>query len=203
MGAVRNYTNEELLNLVAELPGFKGYPKNYWIIGMQGDTDNDMDDKFYLFHEKKFISVITGTTNPGINSLLNFNKLGLKGAFVWKTDEIYYDVWCSLNWDMKTKYLHKGKMKALRQDKPVKGFRDGNKNRFAEQIGKMIEGVYGLNFHTNTYLKSGWRKILSWLIGDWSWGCQVPNDPEKYYAEWIPKIYDEQIFTTYALLKQK
>jgi 5-hydroxyisourate hydrolase-like protein (transthyretin family) len=199
---VRAFTDKELLERVSKLEGFQGFPQSYWIIGMQGSTTNDMDDKFYLFFGETFVDVMTGTTNPGINSLLRFERMKLKGAFVWKTNEIYYDVWCSFDWNMKTKYLHKGKMRALRQCKPVKGFRDGNKNKIAEEIGKMISGIFGLNFHTNTYLKSNWSKLKSWLIGDWSWGCQVSNDPKKYHEKWIPLIYDNQVYTTYAILKQ-
>lgn len=197
---LRNFTDTEILDRVSKLPVFKGFPENYWIVGIQGETGENNDDKFYLYREKQFISVITGTTNAGTNSLLNFHKLGLKGAFVWKTNEIYYDVWSSKGWNGKP-FLHKGKMKALMQYKPVKGYRDGNKNLIAEETGSIVSGMFGLNFHTNTYLISGWSKIKAKLIGDWSWGCQVPNDPEKYYKEWIPRIYDGQEFTTYAILK--
>lgn len=201
---VRNYTDKELLDLVKLLPSFKEIPNDYWLLGVQSeeDTYNTFDDKIYLFHGSNFISVITGTTNAGSDGILNYAKEKLKGVFVWKTDEWYYDVWSSLNWDMKTPYLHKGKMKALRQAKSVKGYRDSNKNKRIEEGNNLVEGIFGLNFHTNTYKKSLWGKFKNWFIGGWSWGCVVSNDPEKYYNEFLSRLYNQK-FITYVLIKEK
>jgi len=200
---VKNYTDNELLQLVSELPSFTGFPKAYWVLGVQSneDTYNSFDDKIYLFHNKTFIAVSTGTTNAGSDSLMNFTKEKLSGALVWKTNEWYYDFWSSKSWDKKSKYLHKGKMKALRQDKPNKIFRDSNKNTKVEQLGKQYIGIYGCNFHLNTY-NTVWNKVKNWLIGGWSWGCVVLNDPDKYYNEFLSRLY-EQEYTTYVILQEK
>lgn len=200
---VRSYTDKQLVDRVKSLKGFVGIPSDYWVIGVESNEKefNKYGAKFYLMHGEKNIAVASGTTYPGADSLLSFAKYGLKGAFVWKTDEIYYEMWSSFAWDMKTKYLHKGKMKALRQNKPVLGWRDNNKDTKIDKRGEPKAELSGFNFHTNTYLKSGFSKALNWLIGGWSFGCQVLNDPDKYYDEFMPRLY-EQKFTTYAILEE-
>jgi len=198
---VRAYTDKELLTKVKFLPSFKQIPNDYWIIGVQSleDTFNTFDDKLYLFHGETFISVITGTTNAGSDGLLNYIKYKLKGCLVWKTNEWYYDMWTSYSWDMKTKFKHKGKVKALRQYSDIKIFRDSNLNKKADQVGKMYIGNYGCNFHPNTHVTSNWSKFKKWFIGGWSLGCVVPNDPEKYYNEFLSRLY-YQDFITYCLI---
>lgn len=204
--AVRNFTDKQLLDKVKMLSSFKGIPYNYWLIGVISDEDtyNTFDDKIYLFHGETFISVMTGTTNAGADGLLNWKRYNKLGCLVWKTNEIYYDLWSSLNWDRKTKFKHKGKMKALRQDKAIKIFRDNNLNKKAEQIGTMYTGHYGCNFHLNTYetKPSLWNKFKKWLIGGWSLGCVVSNDPEKYYNEFMSRLYNQD-YVTYAIITEK
>jgi len=109
---------------------------------------------------------------------------------VIKTNEWYHGLW-------KFGY-HKGKMPALKQIRPIKYFRDWNKNNFAEQLGKMYEGIIGINFHTVLYDKklSFWRK----LIGGWSVGCQVANHVGDYY--YILNKVRKQKFVTYCLIKE-
>lgn len=203
MTEVKPYTDKQLLDRVKNLPTFQSIPKGYWLLGAQSNekTFNVFADKVYLFKGEEFIDSTTATTRAGSDALLSFDKIGLAGAFVWETDKWFYDVWCSLNWDMKTKYLHKGKMKALRQHKPITGYRDNNKNKLTEKTGKKVEGTFGCNFHTNTYKTSLFGKVKNWLIGAWSYGCIVSNDPEKYYGSFIPKVY-EQTFTSFCLIEE-
>lgn len=60
--------------------------------------------------------------------------------------------------------LHQGKYEALKQAKPVKVFRDKNKNMIFDET-KIDEGVFGINIH-----KAG--KDSTW-VENWSEGCQV------------------------------
>jgi hypothetical protein len=60
--------------------------------------------------------------------------------------------------------LHQGKYEALGQDKPVKVYRDANKD-MAYDENKITEGVYGINIH-----KAG---ADSTYVENWSEGCQV------------------------------
>lgn len=189
---VRAYSDHELLNRVQELDSFKGFPPNYWILGVQSNEDgyNVFDDKFYLFKGKKFIDVVVGTTNAGTTGIKNYSKYNRKGVAVIKTNEWYHGLW-------KFGY-HRGKMPALRQIRPIKYFRDWNKNNKIEEIGKMYEGIIGINFHTVLYQKnlSFWRK----LIGGWSVGCQVINHVGRYYD--ILNRVKKQKYVTYCLIKE-
>lgn len=60
--------------------------------------------------------------------------------------------------------LHQGKYEALKQAKPVKVYRDSNKDMTYDE--KLItEGIYGINIH-----KAG---VDSTYVENWSEGCQV------------------------------
>jgi hypothetical protein len=60
--------------------------------------------------------------------------------------------------------LHQGKYEALRQAKPVKVYRDANKDLNYDE-NKITEGIYGINIH-----KAG--QDSTW-VENWSEGCQV------------------------------
>lgn len=189
---VRSYRDDELLNKVSITNGFKGFPSDYWILGVQSDEDtyNMFDDKFYIFHKTRFITMIKGTTNAGSTGLLNYEKYNRDGVLVVKTNEWYYDLW--------SYGLHRGKMPALKQVKPIKYFRDWNRNKKIEEIGKMYEGMRGINFHTVLYQRN--LSFVRKLIGGWSVGCQVVNSVGNYYR--ILDLVKHQPFVTYCLIKE-
>ena len=177
---VRSYKDSELLEKVKALPNFKKIPKNRWILGVRSNEDayNSYDDKFYEFEGEKFIRVLTGTTNAGAGVLRGgFLKYNKKGVAVLKAEEWYYNVW--------SYGLHRGKMPALLQrGRRVKVFRDGNKNTSIEEIGEPELGWFGINYHTNTYNFSVKNlKVVNWLIGYWSAGCQVINNRKEYVKQ--------------------
>ena len=60
--------------------------------------------------------------------------------------------------------LHQGKYEALGQNKPVKVYRDANKDLKYDET-KIQEGVFGINIH-----KAGADSIE---VSNWSEGCQV------------------------------
>ena len=60
--------------------------------------------------------------------------------------------------------LHQGKYEALGQQKPVKVYRDSNKDLNYDET-KVTEGIYGINIH-KAGLDSTW-------VENWSEGCQV------------------------------
>ena len=60
--------------------------------------------------------------------------------------------------------LHQGKYEALGQQKPVKVYRDANKDLNYDET-KVTEGLYGINIH-----KAG--QDSTW-VENWSEGCQV------------------------------
>ena len=189
---VKAYSDKQLLDRVKKLESFQGIPHDYWILGVQSKEDeyNRFDDKFYLFKGTEFSGLAYGTTNAGTTGLKNYNRYNKKGCAVIKTNEWYYGLW---------RYgLHRGKMAALRQIRPIKYYRDWNKNNKVEEMGKMYEGIIGINFHTVLYQKnmSFWRK----LIGGWSVGCQVVNHVGKYYR--ILNKVKKQKNVSYCLIKE-
>ena len=60
--------------------------------------------------------------------------------------------------------LHQGKYEALKQQKPVKVYRDANKDMTYDE-SKIQEGIFGINIH-----KAG---TDSTYVENWSEGCQV------------------------------
>lgn len=188
---VKEYTTNQLLNKVKLLPSFNGFPKGFWILGVQSNEDafNQFDDKFYLFRNEEFILVTTGTTNAGKNGLLKYDDYNPSGVAVVKTEEWYYDVW---------KYgSHKGKMEALVQVKPFLISRDGDKDTHVEE-GKSLPAICGINFHFCDYNLN--TELVKEFIGGWSLGCQVLNVSAKYKQ--IISSCKPQKVVTYCLIKE-
>lgn len=199
---VKQYNDAQLLNKIKSLSSFKGFPKGFYIIGVQSleDQFNKFDDKFYLFENigpeftndikfQKFHLVTSGTTNAGVNGLMKYNDYNPEGVAVIKTNEVYYNVWRF--------GLHRGKMEALRQVRPFLISRDGDKDQKIEE-GKSIPAICGINFHANTYNMKNTE--IKEIIGGWSLGCQVVNNTPKY-LEFI-KLVKPQRDVTYILLKE-
>tara|TARA_R110002126_G_scaffold93089_1_gene220710 strand:+ start:1625 stop:2272 length:648 start_codon:yes stop_codon:yes gene_type:complete len=201
--AVRSYTDEQLLNRVQTLENFKGFPEGRWIIGVRSNEDipNTYDDKFYEYENQTFIRVMTGTTNSGTPQLKGgFRAFNKYGSAILKANKWYHNVW--------SYGLHRGKMPSLRQvGNKVTVYRDGNMNSKSEELGSPITGWYGINYHTNTYdFSKASLKIFKWFIGNWSAGCQVVNNREKYfeqmdYYRWA-KNAGIQKYVTYVLIDE-
>lgn len=194
MNKVRNYTTDQLLNHAKTINGFKSFPKNKWIYGLRSNekTPNVPDDKFYIFEEEKFLTMLTGSTEPGTPILqggfLKYNKVG---AAVVKANEWYHNLWLY--------GLHMGKMPALRQVGEILLYRDGDMDVYAEELGKLIKGNYfGINFHTMDY--NLLSKDIETKIGTWSAGCQVANQVEKYYQ--TISSFKKNGLTTYLLVDE-
>ena len=191
---VRSYTDKEIIAKIKSLPSFKVIPNNYYIVGVRSNEDatNKFDDKFYIFLGGQFITMTTGTTNPGSPVLqggfLKYNKVG---AAVVKANEWYYDVW--------SYGLHMGKMPALKQVGNIKVFRDGDMDGKSEELGKPIEGLYGINFHAATYDAN--FKGLQENINEWSAGCFVCNDKQKH-LQLINTYFKKQNRTTLVVLNE-
>jgi hypothetical protein len=172
---VRAYTDKELLDKVKTLDSFKDFPKGYWILAVRSKADkpNKFDDKFYIYKGTDFITVTTGTTNPGTSILRGgFKRYNKVGAAVVKSQEWYYDIY---------KYgLHNRKMPALRQrsSKPILYYRDGDMDGKSEEIGKVQSGVIYTNFHGSTYSRGSLLERDN--INGWSAGCLVCNKNKDY-----------------------
>lgn len=99
--------------------------------------------------------------------------------------------------------LHAGKYEALRQQKPLKVYRDKNKDGIYDMVAENIhEGIYGINIHRATK----WEGKKSTQIDKWSAGCQViaANDDFKLFMELVnesSKLYGNSF--TYTLIESK
>ena len=190
---VRAYTDKQLLDKVKTLRNFKSIPSEHWILGVRSneDTVNKFDDKFYLFKGEQFISVASGTTNPGAPTLKQFEKVNKDGAAVVVADVWYYNLW---------KFgKHNGKVDALLQlGASIAVNRDTDKDDKSEEIGQVQTGYFGINFHPNTYDINADNTGAT--IGWWSAGCQVVNDMDKYRT--FIKATKAQKVVSYCLINE-
>lgn len=95
---------------------------------------------------------------------------------------------------------HKGKYKALCQNKPVKVYRDNNKNsNYDYDLNSIEEGMFGINIH-----KAG---TFSKRVDTWSAGCQVfaSNIEFNCFMNYCQKQIDNGISDTftYTLLREE
>jgi hypothetical protein len=95
------------------------------------------------------------TTDPGTKAVKEFKNPNGVARVV---ENQYRGLWAI--------GLHQGKYEALRQVKPVKVFRDKNKDMmFNETI--IQEGLFGINLHRSN------PRTESQYVENWSEGCQV------------------------------
>ncbi len=195
---VRPYTDTQLLERVEYIGGKIPNIGKYLIIGVQSQEDafNTFDDKFYVFDGHKFKQVSTGTTNSGKTALKFFDDYGLNGAAVWKTNEFYEDLY--------SRGYHKlsrpdGGMRALRQRKPIKYYRDSDKDNVVEESGTLLEGIIYANMHGVDY--NPYSTITKDFINGWSFGCQVWNRMSDY-RQMINAIWTRNKPVDFALIKE-
>ena len=135
---------------------------NLNIIGVRrADTKvtNQFDDyivvEYIDMYGIKTREVFAATTDPGLSSITN--PISSKGCAILAPGQ-YRSCW-------KLGY-HKGKYEAIVQYKPVKVYRDNNKDKVYDFDSKTIEeGIFGINIH-----KAGDN---STIVNGWSAGCQV------------------------------
>lgn len=188
MSNVGSYTDKQLLDRVAALPTFKGWPKgvlDVWVRSKE-DAFDQFDDKVYTFEcygsakPPVFKMVCTGTTNAGQYGLQHFEEYNSKGCAVLKSDTIVYD---------SHKYgLHKGKP-AFVQCKGFPYFRDADRDRLAEETGQEYSDIIGANCH-----RAG---TDSQVINNWSVACLVRNNLAQFLT-WL-KFMDRKSLSVVIL----
>lgn len=162
------YTREQIKNAV-ESKGYKwfeGGDYNLNIVGVRnsdthGVVTNKFDDKLtvsYSVNGEMKYHEFDATTDPGSHwekNLLNKDGVAILVPNQYRgSHEIR---------------KHQGKYEALCQKKPVKVYRDNNKDGKYDMIEENIkEGIFGINIH-----KAGSRVDGSTQIDKWSAGCQV------------------------------
>jgi hypothetical protein len=190
---VRAYTDKQLLDIVKQLPNYTHLPDAYFIIGVRSseDTLDSNDDKFYLFNAKqKCVLVAIGTTNPGKVGLLHYEIFNINGVAVLMADHCHYDLW--------EQRMHRKKVWAWCQRIATSYFRDNDGDQHTEQLGNVLFGQIGINFHPQTYRKDS--TLLKQTIGEWSVGCQCPANRQDFNT--IMKLTKEQTTMSYFLLNE-
>ncbi len=170
---------------------------NLNIIGVRRDNQgtNTFDDFLLVIYREEELMVNnlhSITTDPGKYWLLN--PTNPKGTAILVPGQ-YRGAW-QLG-------KHQGKYEALVQRKPVKVYRDNNKDDVIDynSMTTMInEGYFGINIHrSNPYDES-------YAINKWSAGCQVFKKVEDYNSfietcKESAKIYGNSF--TYTLIEEK
>ena len=197
------FTREQIQKAV-EGKGYKYFTSDNYdvnIIGIRnsetgGKVTNKFDDWVTLSYKdengKWFYHEFEATTDPGSHwerNLLNKDGVAILVPGQYRGSH--------------TIGLHQGKYEALRQQKPLKVYRDKNKDGvydFSEESIK--EGIYGINIHRATSREGG----KSIQIDKWSAGCQViaANDDFKLFMELVnksAKLYGNSF--TYTLIESK
>jgi hypothetical protein len=161
--AVTKYTKEQV-EAAVKAKGYKWFAGADYVLNIVGvrnsapgqKVTNLFDDHITLTYtvngEEKF-HCWPATTDPGTKGVMQYgNKAGVarlvEGQYI----------------DSHIMRLHAGKYEALGQNKPVKVFRDPNKDMVYDEKS-IQEGVFGINIH-----KAG---ADSTYVENWSEGCQV------------------------------
>jgi hypothetical protein len=180
---MKKYTIEELLR---EFKKHNYQWFDFMFVGVRSTLDkpNEFDDLIGLVSNGK-ITWFTGTTNPGVDWLKSL--MNPKGTAVLKPGQ-YVDTWAI--------GLHQGKYEAFKQVKPVTVFRDKNLNDKSEEAATTETGLFGINIHRAN------AAAISKIIGKWSAGCQVLNNPADFASVLASAKASGRKFFTYTLLKE-
>ena len=145
---------------------------NINLIGIRRDNTgtNEFDDFMVAIYRDKRLREICKiypiTTDPGEYWLEN--PINPKGTAILVPGQY------SGTWKLG---LHQGKYEALVQRRPVKVWRDNNKDSVIDYPyahAKVSEGYFGINIHrSNPYDKS-------YIVDKWSAGCQVFQAVDDY-----------------------
>ena len=184
------YTREQIEGAV-KAKGYKWFTSDNYDVNIVGvrnaDTNNEVTNKFddcltisyknengeWNFH------CFDATTDPGSHwtekQLLNKNGVAILKEGQYRGSHKIG--------------LHQGKYEALRQKKPLKVYRDGDRDDTYDFIEENVhEGIYGINIHRATARQGG----KSVQVDKWSAGCQViaANDDFKLFMEICRKARD-------------
>jgi len=176
-----------------------GKPLNLNLIGVRRDNEgtNTFDDFLLVMYREEDLDLIIFyrypiTTDPGQYWLEH--PINPKGTAILAPGQ-YRSTW-QLG-------KHQGKYEALVQRKPVKVYRDNNKDEIIDYNNIALtldEGYFGINIHrSNPYDQS-------YVINKWSAGCQVFKKVEDYnkfieLCQDSAKIYGNSF--TYTLIQEK
>ena len=169
---------------------------NLNIIGVRAKVTkvtNKYDDILVVIYNEKGKEIrkcYNITTDPG-KYYMN-NPENIKGTAILVPNQ-----YCS-TWRIG---YHRGKYEALCQNKPVKVYRDGNKDNIYDLNSETIEtGIFGINIHRSD------KSFTRSTIDKYSAGCQVFNNHSDFLefmtiCNKAAKIFGNSF--TYTLIKEE
>ena len=176
----------------------KGYDVN--IVGVRNsDTKNKVTNKFddkitvsYKVEGKWQFKAYNCTTDPGthwVENIMNEDGVAILKPGQYRSSHIIRK--------------HQGKYDALGQQKPVKVYRDNNRDDSYDLLEENVhEGIYGINIHRATKYEGK----TSSQIDRWSAGCQVIASNDDWH-EFMDIMYKaKEIWGnsfTYTLIESK
>ena len=176
----------------------KGYDVN--IVGVRnnetkGRVTNAFDDHItisYKIDGEWYFECFKCTTDPGTHWVENIMRE--EGVAILKPGQ--YRGSHKLR-------LHQGKYMALGQQKPVKVYRDNNRDGKYDLIEESVqEGIFGINIHRATGRSGG----TSTRVDKWSAGCQVIANNTDWH-EFLDICYEAKAIWgnnfTYTLIESK
>ena len=185
-----SYTREQIEDAV-KAKGYKWFTSNNYdvnIVGVRnadtnGEVTNKFDDWLTISYKNENgewnFHCFDATTDPGSHwtekQLLNKNGVAILKEGQYRGSHKIR--------------LHQGKYEALGQKKPLKVYRDGDRDDTYDFIEENVhEGIYGINIHRAT-ARAGGKSIQ---VDKWSAGCQViaANDDFKLFMEICRKARD-------------
>lgn len=163
------------------------------LIGVRNSQDNpdQFDDEFYLIKNDQIIGHYSGTTNPGSYYLKNFINPVFAGTAIMASNQQVIDGF--------VKGMIFGRM-GWRQRKPIKIFRDTNKDLKSDEMGIPIIAGPDLCLHIHAMFKAWILHAISKIIWNWSAACQGMNKQDEW-EDFMEKTNDLQ-YLSYTLLKE-
>lgn len=189
------------LSVILRRKGYSYFTKGYYnlnIIGIRKNNNNIITNKYddilvVIYRTRVGLKTVyfNITTEPGDYYMRK--KLGNpKGTAILVPGQ-YRGCW-KLG-------KHKGEYEALVQAKPVKVYRDGNKDNIYDMFPQTInEGLFGINIHRSN------EGFTRQTVDMYSAGCQVFADP-KDFDNFIDLCKKQEVLYgnsfTYTLLDEK
>ena len=172
---------------------------NLNIIGIRSNNKNKVtniyDDVLVVIYntptQQNVRQIYNITTEPGKYYMMK--ELGNKKGTAILVPGQYRSTWQLA--------LHRGKYKALCQRKPVKVYRDGNKDAIYDMKSEKIDtGIFGINIHRSDKL------FTRTTVDQYSAGCQVFNNPKDFdafirFCEKQKELYGNNF--TYTLINEE
>ncbi len=167
--------------------GYQFFDNELNIIGIRSNNNvaNSFDDWLCLIKGNDKPLIFPITTDPGAYWLNN--PMSVEGTAILVPGQYIKSHKIG---------LHQGKYEALKQDLPLKVWRDDNRDNILNKEGKVYQGLFGINIHRSNATSQ------SQVVEKWSAGCQVfqkVDDFNKFMK--ICKDSNQSSFT-YTLLEE-